>query len=55
MKILQKVRNVRGLFLISDNRGGGDGGGGGGWGAVILHFKSKLLEIKKIVFVLNLE
>ena len=26
IEILQKVRNVRGLFLIPDN-----GGGGGGW------------------------
>ena len=40
MNILQKVCNVRGLILLSYNRGA-------------VHFKSKLLEIKKIFFILN--
>ena len=40
MKILQKMHNVRGLFPMSYNRG-------------VVHFKSKLLEIGKIFFILN--
>ena len=37
LKFLQKVRNVRGLFLLCSNRR-------------VVHFKSKLLEIKTIFF-----